>query len=51
MKKEHFIVSTLDFVRVFFMKNFFFPRFELLNSGCGLSPSLYGIIPLLSPKI
>ena len=41
MKTEHFMVSTLDFFRVFFMKNFF-PKFELLNSGCGLSASLYG---------
>ena len=32
MKIEHFMVSTLDFFRVFFMKNFF-PKFELLNSG------------------
>ena len=24
---------------VFFMKNFFFPKFELLNSGCSLSAS------------
>ena len=36
MKTEHFVVSTLDFFRVFFVKNFF-PKFELLNSGCGLS--------------
>ena len=41
MKTEHFMVSTLDFVRVFFVKNFF-TKFELLNSGCGLSASLYG---------
>ena len=39
MKTEHFMVSTLDFIRVFFMKNVFFPKFELLNSGCGLSAS------------
>ena len=32
MKTEHFMVSTLDFFRVFFVKNFF-PKFELLNSG------------------
>ena len=38
MKTEHFIVSTLDFFRVF-LKNFFFPKFELLKSGCGLSAS------------
>ena len=38
MKTEHFVVSTLDFFRVFFVKNFF-PKFELLNSGCGLSAS------------
>ena len=38
MKTEHFMVSTLDFFRVFFVKNFF-PKFELLNSGCGLSAS------------
>ena len=41
MKAEHFIVSTLDFFRVFYEK-LFFPKFELLNSGCGLSASLYG---------
>ena len=40
MKTEHFMVSTLDFFRVF---KTFFPKFELLNSGCGLSASLYGI--------
>ena len=33
MKTEHFMVSTLDFFPVFF------PKFELLNSGCGLSAS------------
>ena len=38
MKTEHFMVSTLDFFRVFFVKNFF-PKFDLLNSGCGLSAS------------
>ena len=36
MKTEHFMVSTLDFFRVF---KTFFPKFELLNSGCGLSAS------------
>ena len=41
MKTEHFMVSTLDFCRVF---KTFFPKFELLNSGCGLSASLYGIL-------
>lgn len=39
MKTEHFMVSTLDFFRVFIMKNFF-PKFEWLNSGCSLSVSL-----------
>ena len=39
MKTEHFMVSTLDFFRVFFIKIFFVPKFELLNSGCGLSAS------------
>ena len=39
MKTEHFIVSTLDFFPVFFMENLFFPKFELLNLGCGLSAS------------
>ena len=42
MKTEHFIVSTLNFFRVFFHEKLFFPKFELLNSGCGLSASLYG---------
>ena len=36
MKTEHFMVSTLDFFRVF---KTFFPKFELLNLGCGLSAS------------
>ena len=42
MKTEHFMVSTLDFFQVFFHEKLFFPKFELLNSGCGLSASLYG---------
>ena len=29
---------TLDF----FQKTFFIPKFELLNSGCGLSVGVYG---------
>ena len=45
MKTEHFMVSTLDFFRVFFFhEKLFFPKFELLNSGCGSSASLYGNI-------
>ena len=49
MKTEHFIVSTLDFFRVFFMKNFFFSKIWVAKLGvrliceCGLSASLYGI--------
>ena len=39
MKTEHFIVSTLNFFRVFFHEKLFFPKLELLNSGCGLSAS------------
>ena len=46
MKTEHFMVSTLDFFRVFFVKNFF-PKFELLNSGCGLSASATFVVKLL----
>ena len=48
MKSEHFIVSTLDFFRVFFMKNFF-SKIWVAKLGvrliceCGLSASLYGI--------
>ena len=36
-------ILDFGFLSSFFMKNFFFPKFELLNSGCGLSASLYGI--------
>ena len=48
MKTEHFMVSTLDFFRVFFMKNFF-SKIWVAKLGvrliceCGLSASLYGI--------
>jgi len=34
--------STLDF-----LQKTFFPKFELLNSGCGLSAGVYGILLLL----
>ena len=39
MKTEHFMVSTLDFFQVVFHEKRFFPKFELLNSECGLSAS------------
>ena len=52
MKTKHFMVSTLDFFRVFFVKNVF-PKFELLNSGCGLSASAayLRVFTVLSLKI
>ena len=41
MKTEHFMVSTLISFKFFSCKTFF-PKFELLHSGCVLSASLYG---------
>ena len=39
-------LHSLDFgfLSSFFHEKLFFPKFELLNSGCCLSASLYGII-------
>ena len=28
----------------YFKKTFFFPKFKLLNSGCGLSAGVYGML-------
>ena len=52
MKTEHFMVSILDFFRVFFYEELFFPKFELLNLGCGLSVSVaylrvFTVLPVL----
>ena len=41
-------LHSLDFgfLSSFFNEKLFFPKFELLNSGCGLSASLYGTLYL-----
>ena len=31
-----------------FLKKLFFPKFKLLNSGCGLSAGVYGIYTVLT---
>ena len=42
-------LHSLDFgfLSSFFHEKLFFPKFELLNSGCCLSASLYGIIIII----
>ena len=42
-------LHSLDFgfLSSFFHEKLFFPKFELLNSGCCLSVSLYGIIIIM----
>ena len=42
-------LHSLDFgfLSSFFHEKLFFPKFELLNSGCCLSVSLYGIIIII----
>ena len=42
-------LHSLDFgfLLSFFHEKLFFPKFELLNSGCCLSASLYGIIIII----
>ena len=45
MDEDSRTLHGLDFgfLSSFFHEKPFFPKFELLNSGCGLSASLYGI--------
>ena len=43
MHEEDFLKTRLCISFDFFQKTFFFPKFELLNSGCGLSAGVYGM--------